>query len=240
MKPETAERIFSLNYQFYQSFAEEFSETRQRLQPGVLRLIDSFQPGSSILDLGCGNGGLAHELARTGFACSYLGTDFSPYLLQKARQGFPEDFPAEFLMLDLSEESWQDFLPDSTFEIVLSFAVLHHIPGHESRLTLCRNIRRYISEGGIYYHSNWQFLRSERLKRRIIPWREAGFSENDLDEGDYLLDWKRGGKGTRYVHHFTQDELSLLADQAGFEIKESFFSDGKEGDLSIYQIWKPI
>ena len=240
MKSETAERILSLNYQFYQSFAEEFSETRQRLQPGVLRLIDSFRPGSRILDLGCGNGELARELARAGFSGSYIGTDFSPNLLQKAREGFQKYFPAEFATLNLSEASWQDFLPESTFEIVLSFAALHHIPGHKNRLTLCRNIRRYISEGGTYYHSNWQFLRSERQKRRIIPWSEAGFSENDLDEGDYLLDWKRGGKGTRYVHHFSEDELSQLADQADFEIVESFFSDGKEGDLSIYQIWKPI
>ncbi|MGB2964068.1 MAG: class I SAM-dependent methyltransferase [Anaerolineales bacterium] len=240
MNSETAKRILSLNYQFYQNFAEEFSETRQRLQPGVLRLIESFPPGSRVLDLGCGNGELARELVRIGFSGSYLGTDFSSHLLQKAQEGFSEDFPAEFTKLDLSESSWANFLPDSNYEIILSFAVLHHIPGHKNRLTLCRNIRRYISEGGAYYHSNWQFLRSERQKRRIIPWREAGFSENDLDEGDYLLDWKRGGKGTRYVHHFSQDELSHLADQASFEVVESFFSDGKEGDLSIYQIWKPI
>ena len=240
MKSETAERIFSLNYQFYQSFAEEFSETRQRLQPGVLRLMDNFQAESRILDLGCGNGALARELARTGFSGSYHGTDFSPLLLQKAREGFPEDFPAEFIELELPAASWQDYLPDSTFEIVLSFAVLHHIPGHENRLNLCRKIRRYISVGGLYYHSNWQFLRSERQKRRILPWKEAGISENDLDEGDYLLDWKRGGKGTRYVHHFSADELSQMAELADFEVVDSFFSDGKEGDLSIYQIWKPI
>jgi SAM-dependent methyltransferase len=240
MNPEVAERILSLNYQFYQSFAEDFSETRQRLQPGVLKVIKRFPTGSRILDLGCGNGELIRELARNEFSCSYLGTDFSPHLLQKAKAGIPEDFPADFRELNLSDPSWQDSLPNSTFDVVLSFAVLHHIPGYDNRASICRNIRRYISEGGSFYHSNWQFLKSERQKRRIIPWEEAGFSEKDLDEGDYLLDWKRGGRGVRYVHHFSLDELSSLADQSGFEVEDSFYSDGKEGDLSLYQVWKPI
>jgi 2-polyprenyl-3-methyl-5-hydroxy-6-metoxy-1,4-benzoquinol methylase len=240
MKSETASRILSLNYQFYQSFAEDFSETRQRLQPGVLSLVNRLQPESSILDLGCGNGELARELARKGFSCSYLGTDFSSNLLQKAGLGIPDEFSAEFLELDLSEPSWSGLLPESPFDIVLSFAVLHHIPGQEGRINVCKNIRRHISDQGCFFHSNWQFLRSPRFQRRIIPWSEAGFSEKDLDEGDYLLDWRRGGMGTRYVHHFSPEELSLLADESGFRIKESFFSDGKEGDLSIYQVWEPV
>lgn len=240
MKPETAIRILSLNHQFYQSFAEDFSETRQRLQPGVLSLVNRFQSESSILDLGCGNGELARELARKDFSGSYLGTDFSSNLLQKAGLGIPAEFPAEFLELDLSETDWSGLLPGTPFDVVLSFAALHHVPGHEGRKNVCNNIRRHISDQGCFFHSNWQFLRSPRLLRRIIPWNEAGFSEKDLDEGDYLLDWRRGGMGTRYVHHFTPEELSLLADESGFRIKESFFSDGKEGDLSIYQVWEPV
>jgi len=240
MKSETASRILSLNHQFYQSFAEDFSETRQRLQPGVLSLVNRFQSESSILDLGCGNGELAHELARKDFSGSYLGTDFSSNLLQKAGLGIPAEFAAEFLELDLSETDWSGLLPGTPFDVVLSFAALHHIPGHDGRKNVCNNIRRHISDQGCFFHSNWQFLRSPRLQRRIIPWNEAGFSEKDLDEGDYLLDWRRGGMGTRYVHHFTPEELSLLADESGFRIKESFFSDGKEGDLSIYQVWEPV
>ena len=240
MDSETAEKIQDLNYQFYQNFAEYFSETRQRLQPGVLRLLNLLQPGISILDLGCGNGVLARELVKMNFPCTYVGTDFSSNLLQKAALDIPEDFPAEFIQLDLLEPSWQSAVPEIPFDTILSFAVLHHIPGNQGRLNICRNIRRLISDQGIYYHSNWQFLRSERLMRRIIPWSEAGISENTLDEGDYLLDWRRGGKGIRYVHHFSPEELSQLANQTGFRIKDSFFSDGKEGDLSLYQVWEPV
>ncbi len=240
MKSETAARILSLNHQFYQSFAEDFSETRQRLQPGVLQVVDRFPPGSSILDVGCGNGELARELVKKGLDYSYLGIDFSASLLKKGPLDIPEKFPAVFSELDLSKSSWSGIFPDTPFDIVVSFAVLHHIPGREGQINVCKNIRRHISDHGVFFLSNWQFLKSPRLRRRIIPWGEAGFSEKDLDEGDYLLDWRRGGTGIRYVHHFSPDELALIADETDFSIKESFYSDGKEGDLSLYQVWEPV
>ena len=240
MKSETAARILSLNHQFYQSFAEDFSETRQRLQPGVLQVVNRFPPGSSILDVGCGNGELVRELVKREFDCSYLGIDFSANLLKKANLDIPEKFPADFLELDLSKPSWSGIFPNTPFDIVVSFAVLHHIPGREGQINVFKNIRRHISDQGVFFLSNWQFLKSPRLRRRIIPFREVGFSEKDLDEGDFFLDWRRGGIGTRYIHHFSPDELYLLADESGFSIKESFYSDGKEGDLSLYQVWEPV
>ncbi len=58
-----------------------------------------------------------------------------------------------------------------------------------------------------------------------------------MDENDYLLDWRSGGRGLRYVHHFNETELSKLAESSGFEIVETFYSDGKEGNLAVYQTW---
>ena len=62
MKSQTVARLLALNKQFYQTFGHEFSSTRVRLQPGVLRVVDSLASDESILDLGCGNGELAREL----------------------------------------------------------------------------------------------------------------------------------------------------------------------------------
>jgi hypothetical protein len=63
-------------------------------------------------------------------------------------------------------------------------------------------------------------------------------AEEEVDEGDYLLDWRSGGAGLRYVHHFSEGELAALAESSGFEIVDTFYSDGKEGNLSIYQVWR--
>ena len=70
MNPTTISRLLDLNRQFYQTFAIPFSATRQRLQPGVLHILEQIQSDDDLLDLGCGNAELAHELARCGHAGS--------------------------------------------------------------------------------------------------------------------------------------------------------------------------
>jgi len=205
----------------------------------VSKLLKDDPPQSSILDLGCGNGELARQLSEDGFKGTYLGTDFSTNLLEEAVSKIPEGFQAQFLQLDLADPDWST-ISTGVFDRVFCFAALHHIPSQAIRLSVCHNIRKLVNPTGKLQISNWQFLKSERLVKRILPWAEAGLSETDIDPGDYLLDWRRGGRGLRYVHHFDPDELNQLADQSGFRIEESFDSDGKEGNLSLYQIWRPF
>jgi len=239
MKPEIAQIIIRLNHQFYQSFAGDFSDTRGRLQPGVQKQISNLPDKCKILDLGCGNGELARQLALTGFNGSYLGTDFSANLLEGAAQKIPEGFQADFLQLDLTDPDW-GIIPFRDYDRVFCFAALHHIPDHTNRLAVCKKIRRLIKPEGQFYLSNWQFLKSERLRKRILSWEHADLSDDDVDPGDYLLDWRRGGIGLRYVHHFDPDELGSLAMESGFRVVKSFNSDGKEGNLSLYQIWESV
>jgi SAM-dependent methyltransferase len=101
MDPATAARLIELNRDFYSRFGGSFSATRGRLQPGVLRILSGLGGDESILDLGCGNGGLARELARNGHRGRYLGVDFSPPLLQDARSGL-KGLDASFIQADLS------------------------------------------------------------------------------------------------------------------------------------------
>ena len=90
----------------------------------------------------------------------------------------------------------------------------------------------------MFIHSNWQFLNSEKQKARIQLWESIGLKETEVDANDYLLDWRRGGTGLRYVHHFDESELADLAKASGFEIVETFYSDGENRKLRIYQIWR--
>ncbi|HNB51067.1 MAG TPA: hypothetical protein PK530_03960, partial [Anaerolineales bacterium] len=92
----------------------------------------------------------------------------------------------------------------------------------------------------LFILSNWQFLNSPRWVARIQLWERVGLTTEDVAPNDYLLDWRRGGEGLRYVHHFSEDELAKLAQDTGFEVTETFHSDGAEGNLGLYQIWRPI
>lgn len=252
MEPETISRLLALNRQFYQTMGGEFSATRMRLQPGVKKVLETISPTARILDLGCGNGELAAELTRQNFSGLYIGLDFSPVLLQHAieKNASPdrESQPVfRFFQVDLAADGWEEPLSpvlndlgQPPFDLIFAFAVLHHLPGKQTRLQVLLKARQLISPIGKFIHSEWQFLNSPRLKARIQPWEMAGLISAQVDPGDYLLDWRRGGTGLRYVHHFTQEELAELAPETGFSIQHTFLSDGEAGRLGIYQYWSPI
>lgn len=242
MNAETVTRLLSLNRQFYQTFGREFSSTRQRLQPGVQRILDTLSGDESLLDLGCGNGELARERMRRGQRGPYTGLDFSLPLLQVARHGW-EDAPATFIRADLTTTDWDRRLcaPEAPrFDLVTAFAVLHHIPGEHLRLCIMQKVHALLRQGGQFIHSEWQFLNSEKLKIRLQPWQEVGLAETDVDPGDYLLDWRSGGRGLRYVHHFGEAELETLAAASGFRVSTAFLSDGENGQLGLYQTWEAV
>lgn len=244
MDSEVAQRLVDLNRLFYQTFAGAFEATRRRLQPGVRRLLGEFPTQGRILDLGCGNGELWRELGRRGWRGTYIGLDFSPGLLQAAggapaapgevRLPGPE---ARFIPFDLSADDWQPVQDLAPYDLAVAFAVLHHLPGKELRRCVLQQVRSCLPTGARFFHSEWQFLNSERQRARIQPWEKAGLSEEQVDPGDYLLDWRSQGYGLRYVHHFTWAELACLAQEAGFAILVTLQSDGQEGNLSIYQVW---
>ena len=236
MKPDIAQRLIELNRKFYTDFGEPFSATRGRIQPGVRRVLDSLNGDETVLDLGCGNGELARTLARDGHRGAYLGLDFSLPLLADA-ETVPEGFSAEFREADLTKLSAISDQLSANWSLITSFATLHHIPSQGIRLEILKTVRELLSPDGRFIHSNWQFLNSSRLRDRVQEWSAAGLTESDVDENDYLLDWRSGGTGLRYVHHFSEDELDSLAEAAGFEIIKTFYSDGKEGNLAIYQVW---
>jgi len=238
MDSATATRLIELNREFYTRFGGPFSATRHRIQPGVRRVLDTLKGDEDILDLGCGNGELARELAKRGHRGSYLGVDFSLPLLREA-ESQPKTFSAKFMQLDLVQPSAlnDQLLGTGDWSLITAFAVLHHIPARELRLKILRTVHQLLKPDGRFIHSNWQFLNSEKLKARIQPWEAVTISGSEVDAGDYLLDWRSGGQGLRYVHHFNEQELQELAEAAGFQIIETFFSDGETGNLSLYEVW---
>ena len=233
MNSVTAACLIEITRDFYTRFGASFSATRQRIQPGVRRVLARLKGDESILDLGCGNGELARELATRGQRGAYLGVDFSLPLLRDAAS-LPEGFAARFLQADLTKLSAvsDELLAISGWDVITAFAVLHHIPSVELRLDLLRAVHGLLKEDGIFVHSNWQFLNSEKLKTRIQPWEAASLSGSEVETGDYLLDWRSGGKGLRYVHHFTENELEALARFSGFRVVDTFYSDGARERLA--------
>ncbi|PWH17600.1 MAG: hypothetical protein DDG59_07950 [Anaerolineae bacterium] len=247
MKDAVIQQLLSLNRQFYERFAHPFSQTRLRLQPGVRRCLPRLAQAQSVLDVGCGNGELYLALRQAAFHGRYVGVDFSRPLLEIAahrwadfEKGSPDQAP--FHAVEITQAGWQEVLGGETFSAITAFAVFHHIPSFELRLQVLTTLRDLLAQTGQgrLYLSNWQFLNSARYRERLQSWEEIGLAADDVESGDYLLDWREAGRGLRYVHHFTADELTRLAAQSGFQVLESFYSDGREGNLALYQVWARV
>jgi SAM-dependent methyltransferase len=244
MRAEVAQQLIDLNRQFYQNAAVAFSASRGQVQPGVRKVLDQMPTEASVLDLGCGNGNLAAELLQRGHRGAYLGVDSSRELLEEARKTVqsPMSNAQElvFMQGDLTGEFAKlPRLVEERFDWIFLLAALHHIPRRKLRLQLLQQVRGLLAPNGRFILSNWQFLNSPKLRTRIQAWETIGLNASLIDEGDYLLDWRSGGSSLRYVHHFNEGEMMELTHKAGFEQMDSFFSDGKLGNLALYQVWTP-
>ncbi|HLF26143.1 MAG TPA: class I SAM-dependent methyltransferase [Anaerolineae bacterium] len=254
MKASTAHRLLRLNREFYTTFAAEFADSRSALQPGIVRALRQLGTFGSLVDVGCGDGRVGRALAAGVVAHTvnrYLGIDFSSQLIEQARAAhapLPPD--SDFSVIDFSAPGWLERLGEPTnqsanpshFDAAVCFSTLHHIPGARRRLRLLRELRALLGAGARCAISVWQFLHISRLQRKIVPWSEIGLRPEDVDENDYLLDWLRGGRGLRYVHHFDEAELVNLCRRAGFGVLETYRSDGRAsgGELGLYVLLEAV
>jgi SAM-dependent methyltransferase len=257
MNPEIRTALAELNRAFYARFAGDFARTRRTWPPGFDCILTHIRSASNLLDLGCGNARLLAFLAQRGWAGHYFGLDASRELLEIATenagriaaeqqhdvdQGIRPS--ARFVVADLLDHDWALSLGDFQPDVIVALAVLHHIPGADTRarfLADCAGLLQASQAAnrgaaGRMIVSTWQFMSSPRLRQRILPWAVAGLHEADVEQGDYLLSWGQGAAGRRYCAAVACPDLSGLADRAGLDLVETFYADGHEGGLNLYGV----
>lgn len=238
MDEKTAQQLLALNRDFYTTFAPHFAASRTVSDPALTCILPYIPQCASILDAGCGNGRLASLLDRERPGARYVGVDAVPALIELARARAADlvHVPAEFRVADLTRPGWSAGLPGAPYQRVVFLAVLHHLPGFDRRLQVLRELAGLLAPDGRLILSTWQFMVSPRLRRKIVDWSAVEIDPRVLEPGDYLLDWKRGGRGLRYCHFADEDELARLAAGAGLTLRETFRAGGREGNLSLFGI----
>jgi SAM-dependent methyltransferase len=234
MQADVVQKLLTLNQTFYNDLADPFAESRIRPQPGFHKLLENLpDPCDYLLDVGCGEGRLGRFLLARRKIRWYTGVDFSAELLAKAEAITMGDFHQR----DMSRPGCLYGL--GAFQAVTCLAALQHLPGRESRLNLLNEMKLALAPNGRILISNWQFLNSERQRRKIVDWSNVGLTADDVGPEDYLLTWQRDGYGLRYVAMIDEKETAVLAEAANLQIINQFYSDGKEGNLSLYTVLEP-
>lgn len=235
MNETTIKRLNQLNRQFYQITGAEFDQSRGRPWPGWERLLP-YLPQSPVhplrvLDVGCGNGRFGRFLwDRLGGALEYHGIDSSQTLLASAQRAL-DDVPGMTLTLTHQDVLDQP-LPAATYDLVVLFGVLHHVPGAVRRRVFLRDLAERVVSEGLLVFSAWRFYDYERFRARIVPWP----AELDVEPGDYLLDWRRGARAVRYCHFVDDAEHAALLTAAGLVAVDDYRADGRSGATNRYSI----
>src|SRR6266487_2913342 len=158
-------------------FRGQWRELRQRTAN-----LAQLHPGEQVLDVGCGTGTLAIEVARqVGRAGCVAGVD--PGIQQIARacaKAARRHVPIDFQICIIEQLPF----PDQTFDVVLSTLMMHHLPTPLKRQGLAE-IARVLKPGG-RLNASKMIMRPERVtEEHLAPsleQRDCRYGEGPLRE----------------------------------------------------------
>jgi ubiquinone/menaquinone biosynthesis C-methylase UbiE len=157
-------------------FRGQWRELRQRTAA-----LAQLQPGDAVLDVGCGTGTLALEVARSlGRAGRVVGVDPSPEQIGRARAKAARrhgprlpSVPIEFQVGVIEQLPF----PDQAFDVVLSTLMMHHLPPPLKRRGLAE-IARVLKPGGRLVVAD--FTRKQERQGRAGHLHPGGSSLHEL------------------------------------------------------------
>jgi ubiquinone/menaquinone biosynthesis C-methylase UbiE len=165
------------------------------------KLLSTLPAGSSLLDLGCGSGDPADILVAREHRVT--GVDLSQEQIRRARRNVPS---GSFLQADAASVQF----PDGSFDAVVSFYALEHIPRaeHEALLT---SIHRWLRAGGL-----------------LLLSLEAG------DADDLVGEWLGV---PMFFSCFDPETVAQMIRSSGFEILETAIETQVERGTEIPYLW---
>src|SRR5947209_4160000 len=196
------------------------SETFRRYAPS---------PVTSILDLGCGTGGHAVELARRGHVVA--GVDRSPEMLRRAEA----KAAAAGLSITWSCADVRDFHFDQRFDAAISmFSVLGYLTSNDDLHRCFRRVRDHLSAGSLFVFEVWfgpavLAMRPEARRSRTVSIEGETYERESTTEIDLLAqscqlrysmkrqDGTVADSERHDVRFFFPQEIALLLEASGFE-----------------------
>lgn len=194
----------------FATYAERRQQATSANQTLELPIIQALLPeltGSHVLDLGCGDAEIAHELFVRG-ASAYTGVEASAKMLGLAQQ---QAFKAGQVKLEQGYiENWD--YPSEQFELVLSRLAFHYVEAIEPVFEL---VARSLKPGGYFVFSvEHPVITSHQLSMKAGANRQDWAVDRYFDSGKRHVSWL-GGQVLKY-HRTVEDYFCAL--QQHFQI----------------------
>ncbi|MEA3355092.1 MAG: class I SAM-dependent methyltransferase [Patescibacteria group bacterium] len=230
MDKKTIKILNQLNIDFYKKTQEYFNTSRQFNWSGWKKLLVYLQgPSLQVLDVGCGNGRFGEFLVNNHKKIDYTGIDNNQYLLDVAREKLPK---AKLIKQDILKP----IKLKCKFDLIVLFGVLHHVPGKETRLQLIKDLSKLLNRDGLLVFTNWHFNKFKRFNSYVVPFSKVGLKKEAIEDGDYILDWKKGVKAFRYCHLMSKDELEWIKKKLKMKLVDEYIADAKSGQGNKYVV----
>jgi ubiquinone/menaquinone biosynthesis C-methylase UbiE len=155
--------------------------SRKRVLKLAKKLLGHIESGeeTDFLEVGCGNGEVAKYIARN-YRGSVTGVDVDPEQVKIAREN-DDDIPhLAFVEADSTDLPFED----GSFDVVLSFGVLHHIKDWRDAL---KEIKRVLKSDGYFIYAD--IIYPEAITRMDgSSGYSFGLTTVDVDEVDTFME----------------------------------------------------
>ncbi|HLC69803.1 MAG TPA: class I SAM-dependent methyltransferase [Patescibacteria group bacterium] len=218
-----ASRIIRETRDIYNSIAEEWDTSRERPSGVKMKSLSLIKQGNRVLDLGCGNGFMAPYILERG--ALYEGLDISKNLIKIAKKKHQAEIKRKLVNFKVGTATKLPYA-DESFEAVISFAVLHHIPSTTLRQKFFKEVARVLKSDGRGTVIVWNLL-NDWTNKRFKTQEQLG----KQDQGDVRVPWKatKGKVFSRYLYQFKKSEIMLLAKKAGLKnVRAEYFNRAGE------------
>ena len=108
--------------------------------------LEKHAKNGNILDLGCGPGNTANEVASAAYS-SYVGVDISEAALKKAKKRTEENGRTPKNSFALSD--FLSYSPNQKFDVILFRESMYHVPINKIKVIL-DYYSKYLKEGGVF------------------------------------------------------------------------------------------
>jgi SAM-dependent methyltransferase len=167
--------------QVYNKIATEFDKTRVSIWTNVKNFLDGISVGSSVLDIGCGNG--KNMLYRNDV--QFEGIDISEEQVRICREKGLSVYVSSMCSLPYM---------DNMFDNAICVATYHHLDNDTDRRKALHEMYRCLQSGG---------------KALITVWAIGKDGKRKFTKRDELVEWKSkdGNIYHRYYHMYDKGDL---------------------------------